>query len=68
MKSLPTITTVGKPSQGLSADKIELNGLVPTKKETARVYAVVDALRTRSADKTRLRIESRNPKASTARV
>ncbi len=60
MKSLPTITTVeAKP--GLSADKIRIDGRVPTKKETARVYAVVDALRTRSADKTRLRIESRNP-------
>jgi phosphomevalonate decarboxylase len=60
MKSLPTITTVeAKP--GLSADKIRIDGLVPTKKEAARVHAVVDELRTFAGDKTRLRIESRNP-------
>jgi len=60
MKSLPTITTVeAKP--GLSADKIRIDGLVPTKKETARVHAVVDALRTLAGDRTSLRIESRNP-------
>src|SRR4029077_1332763 len=60
MKSLPTMTTVeAKP--GLSADKIRIDGLVPTKKEAARVQAVVDKLRTLAADKTRLRIESRNP-------
>jgi phosphomevalonate decarboxylase len=60
MKSLPTITTVEAMS-GLSTDRIRIDGLVPTKKEISRVYAVVDALRTRAADKTRLRIESRNP-------
>jgi phosphomevalonate decarboxylase len=60
MKSLPTITTVeAKP--GLSADKIRIDGLVPTKKESARVRAVVDELRTLAGDKSRLRIESRNP-------
>jgi len=60
MKSLPTITTVeAKP--GLSADRIRIDGLVPTKKEAARVHAVVDALRTFAGDKTRVRIESRNP-------
>jgi phosphomevalonate decarboxylase len=60
MKSLPTITTVeAKP--GLSADKIRIDGLVPTKKEAARVHAVVDELRTFAGDKIRLRIESRNP-------
>jgi phosphomevalonate decarboxylase len=60
MKSLPTITTVeAKP--GLSADKIRIDGLVPTTMEAARVHAVVDNLRTLAADKTRLRIESRNP-------
>ena len=60
MKSLPTITTVeAKP--GLSADKIRIDGLVPTKKEAARVYAVVEKLRSLAVDKTRLRIESRNP-------
>jgi phosphomevalonate decarboxylase len=60
MKSLPTITTVeAKP--GLSADKVRIDGLVPTKKESARVHAVVDELRTLAGDKTRLRIESRNP-------
>jgi len=60
MKSLPTITTVeAKP--GLSADRIRIDGLVPTKKEAARVHAVVDELRTFAGDKTRLRIESRNP-------
>lgn len=60
MKSLPTITTVdAKP--GLSADKVRIDGLVPTKKEAARVHAVVDKLRTFTADKTTLRIESRNP-------
>ena len=60
MKSLPTITTVeAKP--GLWADKIRIDGLVPTKKETARVHAVVDKLRSLAAEKTRLRIESRNP-------
>jgi diphosphomevalonate decarboxylase len=60
MKSLPTITTVeAKPD--LSSDKIRIDGLVPTKKEAARVHAVVDKLRTLAADKTSLRIESRNP-------
>ena len=60
MKSLPTITTVeAKP--GLSVDKIRIDGLVPTKKETARVNAVVDKLRSLAVEKTRLRIESRNP-------
>jgi len=60
MKSLPTITTVeAKP--GLSADKIRIDGLVPTKKEAARVHALVDRLRALADDKTRLRIESRNP-------
>jgi phosphomevalonate decarboxylase len=60
MKSLPTITTVeAKP--GLSSDKIRIDGLVSTKKEAARVHAVVDKLRTLAADKTSLRIESRNP-------
>ena len=60
MKSLPTVTTVeAKP--GLSADKIRIDGLVPTKKEAARVHAVIDKLRILAADKTRLRIESRNP-------
>jgi len=60
MKSLPTTTTVeAKP--GLSADKIRIDGLVPTTMEAARVHAVVDNLRTVAADKTRLRIESRNP-------
>src|SRR5260370_27825740 len=59
MKSLPTITTVeAKP--GLSADKIRIDGLVPTKKEAARVHALVDRLRALADDKTRLRIESRN--------
>jgi phosphomevalonate decarboxylase len=60
MKSLPTITTV-ETKTGLSADRIRIDGLVPTKKETARVHAVVDKLRTIAADKTSLRIESRNP-------
>ena len=59
MKSLPTITTVeAKP--GIPTDKIRIDGLVPTKKETARVHAVVDALRTLAGDRTSLRIESRN--------
>ena len=60
MKSLPTITTV-EPKPGLSADKIRIDGLVPTKKEAARVHAVVDKLRAFAADRTSLRIESRNP-------
>jgi len=60
MKSLPTITTV-EAMPGLSADKIRIDGLVPTKKEAARVHAVVDRLRTFADDKTSLRIESRNP-------
>ena len=60
MKSLPTITTIeAKP--GLSADKIRIDGLVPTKKETDRIHAVVEKLRSLAADQTRLRIESRNP-------
>jgi phosphomevalonate decarboxylase len=60
MKSLPTITTVE--TQGsLSSDKIRIDGLVPSKKETARVHAVVNVLRALAADKTSLRIESRNP-------
>jgi len=60
MKSLPTITTV-EAMPGLSADKIRIDGLVPTKKEAARVHAVVDRLRRLADDNTRLRIESRNP-------
>ena len=60
MKSLPTITTV-EAMPGLSTDKIRIDGLVPTKKEAARVHAVVDNLRTIADDKTNLRIESRNP-------
>ena len=60
MKSLPTITTV-ETKGSLSSDKIRIDGLVPSEKETARVHAVVDALRTLAADKTSLRIESRNP-------
>jgi phosphomevalonate decarboxylase len=60
MKSLPTITTV-ETKGSLSSDVIRIDGRVPTKKETARVHAVVDALRTLAADKSSLRIESRNP-------
>jgi len=60
MKSLPTITTV-EAMPSLSADKIRIDGLVPTKKEAARVHAVVDRLRRLADDNTRLRIESRNP-------
>jgi phosphomevalonate decarboxylase len=60
MKSLPTITTV-ETKGSLSSDEIRIDGRVPTKKETARVHAVVDALRTLAADKSSLRIESRNP-------
>lgn len=60
MKSLPTITTV-EAKQGLSADRIRIDGLVPTKTETARVQAVVEKLRSLAIDETRLRIESRNP-------
>jgi len=60
MKSLPTITTV-EAIPGLSTDKIRIDGLVPTKKEAARVHAVVDKLRTLADDMTNLRIESRNP-------
>jgi phosphomevalonate decarboxylase len=60
MKSLPTTTTV-ETKHSLSSDKIRIDGLVPSKKETARVHAVVNALRALAADKTGLRIESRNP-------
>jgi phosphomevalonate decarboxylase len=60
MKSLPTITTV-EAIPGLSTDKIRIDGHVPTKKEAARVHAVVDKLRTLGDDMTNLRIESRNP-------
>ena len=60
MKSLPTITSV-ESMPGLSTDKIRIDGLVPTKKEAARVHAVVDKLRTLADNKTNLRIESRNP-------
>jgi phosphomevalonate decarboxylase len=60
MKSLPTITTV-ETKENLSSDVIRIDGRVPTKKETARVHAVVDALRALATDKSRLRIESRNP-------
>jgi phosphomevalonate decarboxylase len=60
MKSLPTITTV-EAIPGLSTDNIRIDGLVPTKKEAARVHSVVDKLRTLADDMTNLRIESRNP-------
>jgi phosphomevalonate decarboxylase len=60
MKSLPTTTTV-ETKGSLSSDKIRIDGLVPTRGETTRILAVVDRLRTLSSDKTRFRIESRNP-------
>ena len=60
MKSLPTVTTV-ETKRSLSSDEIRIDGLVPSKKDAARVHAVVDALRTLAANKTSLRIESRNP-------
>jgi phosphomevalonate decarboxylase len=60
MKSLPTTTTV-ETKPNLSSDQIRIDGVVPTRREAARVHAVVDKLRTLAADKTSLRIESRNP-------
>ena len=60
MKSLPTITTV-ETKGSLSSDKMRIDGLVPSEKETARIHAVVNMLKTLAADKTSLRIESRNP-------
>ncbi len=60
MKSLPTITTV-ETKPGLSSDKMRIDGVVPTRGETARILAVVDTLRTLASNRTSLRIESRNP-------
>lgn len=60
MKSLPTVTTV-EARAGMSSDKMRIDGVVPTRGETARILAVVDRLRTLASNKTSLRIESRNP-------
>lgn len=60
MKSLPTVTTV-ETRHSLSADRIRIDGLVPTLGERNRVLAVVDKLRTLAKDKTKVRVESRNP-------
>ncbi len=60
MKSLPTITTV-ETRRDLSADQIRIDGLVPSIGERNRVLMVVDRLRTLAKQKTRVRVESRNP-------
>jgi phosphomevalonate decarboxylase len=60
MKSLPTKTTV-ELRPDLSKDLLRIDGKVPQKVEFDRVAAVVDALRNMSKEKSRLRIESRNP-------
>ena len=60
MKSLPTITTA-ETRASLSSDKMRIDGVVPTRIETARILAVVDKLRMLASNKTGLRIESRNP-------
>jgi diphosphomevalonate decarboxylase len=59
MKSLDTVTTV-ETGNGLSRDRIRINGAVPTTGEEARVRIVVDKLREIAGDKTRVRVESRN--------
>ncbi len=61
MKSLPTVTTV-ETRPDLSADQIRIDGRVPSSGERNRVLTVVDGLRTSAKQKTRVRVESRNPK------
>ncbi len=60
MKSLPTVTTV-ETRPGLTADQIRIDGLLPSLGEQNRVLTVVDRLRTLARQKTRVRVESRNP-------
>jgi phosphomevalonate decarboxylase len=59
MKSLDTVTTV-ETQNGLSKDRIRINGVVPTRGEEARARVVVDKLREIAGDKTRVRVESKN--------
>lgn len=59
MKSLDTITTV-ETGNGLSRDRIRINGAVPTTGEEARASIVVDRLREIAGEKTRVRVESTN--------
>ncbi len=61
MKSLPTVTTM-ETRLGLATDQIRIDGLVPSLGEQNRVLAVVDSLRALAKQKTRVRVESRNPK------
>jgi phosphomevalonate decarboxylase len=60
MKALPTLTTV-EPQEGLSKDRIKLNGHAPTKNELSRIEAVTSPLKNLTGRKSALRIESRNP-------
>ena len=59
MKSLDTVTTV-EATNGLTGDRIRINGTVPTAGEEARARLVIDKLRGLAGEKTRLRVESRN--------
>jgi phosphomevalonate decarboxylase len=60
MKALPTLTTV-EPREGLSKDRISLNGHTPTKSELARIEAVTSPLKKLAGRKSTLRVESKNP-------
>jgi phosphomevalonate decarboxylase len=59
MKSLDTITTV-EAENGVKRDIIRINGTIPTTGEEARARIVVDKLREIAAERTRVRVESRN--------
>jgi len=59
MKSLDTLTTV-EARNGLTGDRIRINGTVPTEGEEARARIVIDKLRELAGEKTRVRVESRN--------
>jgi phosphomevalonate decarboxylase len=63
MKSLATITTVETQS-GPGKDIARINGQVPSARETNRILAVINRLREQAGVKTKLRIESRNPRVN----
>lgn len=61
MKALPTKTTV-ELTPSLTKDRLRIDGNVPLMLEANRMMIVVNQLRTIAGEKSRLRIESRNPK------
>ncbi|HZY93599.1 MAG TPA: diphosphomevalonate decarboxylase [Candidatus Bathyarchaeia archaeon] len=63
MKSLPTTTTVETQPE-LGRDITRINGQIPSTRESNRILAVINRLREQAGVKTKLRIESRNPRVN----